>query len=317
MINVVNLHDGIELYKALGSEIRVAILELILQNDSINLNEIARTLNLTNGALTAHIKKLEDVGLITLQKNALGNKNHKIYRVAYDRILTELRPVEVLQNVYQSELKPGLYTDFKVFPTCGVALPDQIIGDYDDPRYYFDPRHVDAELVWFAKGYVEYTLPTILPPGQKIDQIVISAELSSEAPASNDFYPSDIFFSINGKDIGYWTSPGDFGSIRGRYTPDWWSSTSNQYGLLKTLVINHEGSFIDSIPISDVTIDVFRFTSDSTIRFRMSVREDAQHVGGLTIFGRHFGNFDQNINIQIFYSPLDKAAAAETGSLLV
>lgn len=304
MIHIVNLREGIEIHKALGSEVRVAILELMLENEGINLNEIAGRLNLTNGALTGHIKKLEDTGIIALNKNYDGRSNNKIYRITYDRILTEVRSEQVRNNVYQAEIKPGLYTDFKVFPTCGIASPESVIGDYDDPRYFLDPNRAKAELVWFAKGYVEYILPSIIPKAQRIDEISISAELASEAPGSNDFYPSDIYFSINGVELGYWTSPGDFGNIRGRYTPEWWSITSNQYGLMKNLVVNHLGTFIDSIQISGVTIDELNLTSESTIRFRLSVPEKAKHVGGLTIYGRNFGNFEQDIKIQISYSPL-------------
>ncbi len=304
MLHVVNLRDGIEIHKALGSKVRVQIMELMLENDGINLNEIANRLNLTNGALTGHIKKLEDAGLIALNKSYEGKSNHKIYKVTYDRVLTEMRSEKVEHNVYQAEIKPGLYTDFQVYPTCGIATPESVIGDYDDPRYFLDPNRANAELLWFSKGYVEYILPSIIPKSQRIDQISVSAELSSEAPGSNDFYPSDIHFSINGTELGYWTSPGDFGNVRGRYTPEWWSITSNQYGLLKNLEINHFGTFIDSVRISAVTIDDLRLTSDSTIRFRLSVPEDAEHSGGLTIYGRNFGNFEQDIRVQILYSPL-------------
>lgn len=304
MLHVVNLRDGIEIHKALGSKVRVQIMELMLENDGINLNEIANRLNLTNGALTGHIKKLEDAGLIALNKSYEGKSNHKIYKVTYDRVLTEMRSEKVEHNVYQAEIKPGLYTDFQVYPTCGIATPESVIGDYDDPRYFLDPNRANAELLWFSKGYVEYILPSIIPKSQRIDQISVSAELSSEAPGSNDFYPSDIHFSINGTELGYWTSPGDFGNVRGRYTPEWWSITSNQYGLLKNLEINHVGTFIDSVRISAVTIDDLRLTSDSTIRFRLSVPEDAEHSGGLTIYGRNFGNFEQDIRVQILYSPL-------------
>lgn len=304
MLHVVNLRDGIEIHKALGSKVRVQIMELMLENDGINLNEIANRLNLTNGALTGHIKKLEDAGLIALNKSYEGKSNHKIYKVTYDRVLTEMRSEKVEHNVYQAEIKPGLYTDFQVYPTCGIATPESVIGDYDDPRYFLDPNRANAELLWFSKGYVEYILPSIIPKSQRIDQISVSAELSSEAPGSNNFYPSDIHFSINGTELGYWTSPGDFGNVRGRYTPEWWSITSNQYGLLKNLEINHVGTFIDSVRISAVTIDDLRLTSDSTIRFRLSVPEDAEHSGGLTIYGRNFGNFEQDIRVQILYSPL-------------
>ena len=32
--------------------------------------------------------------------------------------------------------------------------------------------------------------------------------------------------------------------------------------------------------------------------------EDAEHVGGLTIFGKGFGNYNQDIEVSINYKPI-------------
>ena len=61
MMYIKNLEDGVELFKALGSELRVNIIRLLLKNREMNMNEIATSLNITSGALTSHTKKLEDV----------------------------------------------------------------------------------------------------------------------------------------------------------------------------------------------------------------------------------------------------------------
>ena len=148
-------------------------------------------------------------------------------------------------------------------------------------------------------------VPNFIPFNQKIDEICISAELSSEAPGVNNVWPSDISFYLNGEFLGTWISPGDFGDVKGIFTPDWWFPNWNQYGLLKMLVINHRGTFIDGLQISDITIDHFNLTSKSGIKFKMAVPEDAEHVGGLTIFGKTFGNYSQDINVKIAYSPID------------
>jgi len=60
MIHIKDLRSGIPIFKALSSEIRVEILSLLTKNGSLNLNEIAQKLNLSNGAVTMHIKKLEE-----------------------------------------------------------------------------------------------------------------------------------------------------------------------------------------------------------------------------------------------------------------
>ena len=39
----------------------------------------------------------------------------------------------------------------------------------------------------------------------------------------------------------------------------------------------------------------------------MEVREDAVHVGGLTLFGNGFGNYGQGIKVRMRYSPMESA----------
>ena len=79
-------------------------------------------------------------------------------------------------------------------------------------------------------------------------------ELSSEVPGTNLDWPSDITLWVNDVAVGTWTSPGDYGDKRGVYTPSWWKLEGSQYGKLKTWRIGQEGTFIDGVRISDVTI---------------------------------------------------------------
>ena len=64
MLHIKSLDDGLEVFKALGSEVRVNIVKLLLENREMNMNELASSLGITNGALTSHIKKLEETGII-------------------------------------------------------------------------------------------------------------------------------------------------------------------------------------------------------------------------------------------------------------
>ena len=64
-----------------------------------------------------------------------------------------------------------------------------------------------------------------------------------------------------------WTSPGDFGDVHGMFTPQWWPQNWNQYGLLKLLVINDYGTYIDGLKISDVsTLASPDYSSDIRLR---------------------------------------------------
>ena len=101
-----------------------------------------------------------------------------------------------------------------------------------------------------------------------------------------------------------WTSPGDFGAVHGMFTPQWWPQNWNQYGLLKLLVINDYGTYIDGLKISDVSTLSLHLDYSSDIRLRLAVENDSEHVGGITLYGKSFGNYDQDIRVAINYAPL-------------
>lgn len=305
MIHITSLDDGLELFKALGSDIRIQILKILLENNQMSMNQIANELNISNGALTGHIKKLEECGLISASNDSSGHGNQKLCSLIQDRILVEIEKPIDLSNVYNTSIKVGQFSSHNICPTCGLATSSSVIGELDDARYFDHPDHFNADIMWFTKGYVEYVIPNLIPRNQKITQLSLSAEISSEAPGIDNDWPSDISFYINDTLVGTWTSPGDYGDVRGMFTPEWWPQNWNQYGLLKLLVINHKGTFIDGLKISDITTSELKLDYTSTIRFRIAVEEDSAHVGGLTIFGKSFGNYDQDIIVSINYAPLD------------
>ncbi len=305
MLHVSHLEEGMEIFKALGSELRIRIIKLLLEKQTMNLNELAAALGVTNGALTSHIRKLEDSGIVEIVPDPRsGHGNQKVCRVAVDKIVVEMNSSEMEEepNVYVADIPIGQYLDYKIYPTCGLATEGALVGEVDDPRYFAHPNRVDAQILWFGRGYVEYGVPVLLPPFTKIRQITLSMEISSEAPEVNNDWPSDIYFYLNGVNIGMWTSPGDFGIVRGIFTPAWWPPKWNQYGLLKTIMINQNGTYVDGLKISEVNIDQFELDYKSEIRFRLEAPQEAENGGGLTIFGNKFGNYNQAIQARINYS---------------
>jgi predicted transcriptional regulator len=50
------------------------------------------------------------------------------------------------------------------------------------------------------------------------------------------------------------------------------------------------------VRLKDLAIESGKF-----IAVRIGVKEDALHVGGLNIFGRHFGNYPQDIVLRLRY----------------
>lgn len=304
MIHITSLDDGLETFKALGSDTRIQILNILLENEQMSMNQLATELNISNGALTGHIKKLEECGLINISNESAGHGNQKMCSVTQDRIIVDIKKPIDYKNVFETEIKVGQFSRHQVWPTCGIATSESVIGEFDDIRYFNHPDRFTANILWFTKGYVEYTIPNLIPSNQRITQLSISAELSSEAPGIDNNWPSDISFYINDTKIGMWTSPGDFGDVHGMFTPQWWPQNWNQYGLLKLLVINDYGTYIDGLKISDVSTLSLHLDYNSDIRLRLAVENDSEHVGGITLYGKSFGNYDQDIRVVINYAPL-------------
>lgn len=304
MIHITNLRDGLDVFKSLGSEIRIEILETILKEGPMNMNSIASRLNITSGSLTGHIKKLEECGLITISNESATHGNQKICSIAEYKVLLDFEEALWDTSIFNTHLRVGHYTSHEVFPTCGLATSETVVGSLDDVRYFNHPDRYNADILWFSKGYVEYTIPNLIPSQNRVSTIAISMEISSEAPGINNNWPSDISFYINDVPIGVWTSPGDFGDKRGLFTPMWWSANLNQYGLLKILVISNDGTYMEGIKLSDISCQDLNLDYNSNIRFKIAVEDGAKNIGGLTIFGKSFGNYDQDIDVSIHYVPI-------------
>lgn len=303
MIHITNLKDSLPLFKALSSDVRIDILDILSQYKQLNMNELSEKLNLTNGAVTMHIKKLEDCGLIKTANVTGKHGLQKICSIHEDKFIIDIGTQDVA-NSYDIDLNIGHYSNYDIAPTCGLATKDNFIGEVDNPSYFADPERINADILWFTKGFIEYRIPNYLKPSERFSELQISMEISSEAPGSCSIWPSDIHFFINNQNIGSWTSPGDFGDSKGILTPSWWLPNWNQYGLLKLLTINSFGSFIDGIKTSDITLEDLELNYKSDILLKLAVPEDTKHVGGLTIFGKNFGNYSQGISIRLVYNTI-------------
>ena len=144
--------------------------------------------------------------------------------VPYDEVVVQLPGIkkEVAQNVIEVAMPVGLYTDFEAHPPCGLCSREEIIGFLDVPDTFLNPKRAVASLIWFERGFVEYKFPNNLKGNMVLERLEFLMELSSEVPGTNKNWPSDITVWVNGIEIGTWTSPGDFGDVRGKFTPAWW-----------------------------------------------------------------------------------------------
>lgn len=292
--------ESLLVYEALASTVRLKIIQL-LDNRQMHIKELAGELYLSSAIVSSHVSKLQKAGLVSSRMQRIEGATYKFCSLSANFLQIKLsNSPDIARKVVELSIPIGHYTDFEAAPTCGIATRQKIIGYYDDPRYFLDPERVNAGILWFSKGYVEYKIPNYLFEDQTVREIEICMEIGSEAPQVNEKWPSDIMFTLNGVSLGNWTSPGDFGKNKGRFTPSWWKSDVNQYGMMKVLRIHSSGTFMDGQQISDIKLQDVKWDADQW-KFRMTAEPAARRRGGLTVFGRGFGNYDQDIFIRVYY----------------
>lgn len=292
-----------QVLKALASEPRLRILKLI-SHQLLNVSEIAEALEVSISTATRDISILEEAGLLRSELAPASRGLQKMCMRVYDTVLIELPAADAAVDGQESEISMpiGTYADCEVHPTCGLTSDSGIIGMFDDPASFYEPERVQAQLLWFHQGYVKYQFPNRLPPQVTVDSLQLSLELCSEAPLHHNDWPSDITLWINDVEIGTWTSPADFGGQqRGKLTPAWWESRNSQYGLLKVWQVNEEASFVDGLRVSSVRLDDLKLAEHKVISVKIGIKEDAEHVGGINIFGSRFGNYPQDIVLRMRY----------------
>jgi len=299
-VMVIQLPQDFKVVRGLASEVRLKILEILRAGDK-NVNEITQEMGLPQSTIATNIMILEEARLIDTKSVKAFKGTQKVCTSLYDEFIIEFAELERTTDVIEVEMPIGLFIDYKVSPPCGMCSPEKIIGYLDTPASFLDPERVKAGLLWFEKGYVMYQFPNnALYQEKPVRRLEVTAELSSETPGTNPHWRSDITLWVNGVEIGTWISPGDFGDKRGTYTPEWWKLEGSQYGLNKVWNITDKGSFIDGVMISAVTISQLNLSEHHSIKIKLGIKDDAQNVGGMNIFGRGFGNYDQDIVLRLF-----------------
>jgi len=292
--------------KALGSATRLEILRF-LSAHTCTLLEIAEALDLPPSTATLHINVLEKAGLIETNLSPATRGLQKVCARVYDRIVIQLpAAAEREETTVEVSMPIGAFVDVHIIPTCGLLGELGIIGHLDDPTAFYEPERIHAQLIWFRQGTVEYRFPNRLPPNVLLDDIDVSFEICSEAPLHHSHWPSDITVWIGDVEIGTWTSPADFGGERGALTPAWWDSQNSQFGLLKVWKVTNNGSFVDGVQVSKVTLNSLSLEPGHPISVRIGIKDNASNIGGLNLFGSKFGNYPQDIVLRQRFKRIPK-----------
>lgn len=290
--------------KALSSDWRIRILRLC-SRQKMSIADMAKELCIPPSSCAMHVKILVDAGLLdrdTLQ-GSRGNAQ-LCYRNA-DRIdIRLMEMVERADNIVSVEMPIGAYTDCEVHATCGIANEAGIIGMDDKEENFFLPEHLTAQIAWTSSGYLEYTFPNrllSLPFRCRPKQVMVSMEICSETAGYKEDWKSDLTLFLNDRDCGTYRSMGDYGARRGKNNPISWVSGRTQYGKLAIFEVNESGSFVGGVRVGDTTIEELHLMEAHRILLRIGNKPDAKYVGGLNLFGRQFGDYSQDIIMNLVY----------------
>lgn len=293
--------DILKISRALSSQERLQILKYIL-NKSVNLMSISKDLGIPISSVSRHIDILSEAGLVIISYQP-GLKGHAKFcaQAVLDIHFSLIGDNdEKKSNSVIAEMPVGLFSEINVSAPCGMCGLNSQLGPFDSPQVFFSPIRTQAECIWFNSGFVSYTFPVPTENKELFKRISFSMELCSDTIYYNNKWPSDITIKINDLEITTFTSPGNFGGKKGRYTPDYWPVTSSQFGQLKKFSVDRQGVYIDNEFIhNQITFDDLHLFDNNFVKLTLEVKKDAKHCGGLTLFGKHFGDFDQTILMKI------------------
>ncbi|MGP4039394.1 ArsR/SmtB family transcription factor [Gracilibacillus sp. D59] len=288
---------------ALSSKVRLKMINL-LNKGNMNVHQLSDALQIPVSTTASHVRVLEEANLILTELRPASRGAMKVCTRNFDDIHILLNSPHKSSNTdlknYELEMPIGQYVDFQVAPTCGMANQEKLLIPEDEPVYFYSPERIQAQLIWTRKGFLEYKFPIVIDPDATIKEIQFSLEICSEAPNHDHNWPSDITVWVNDVDIGTWTSPGDYGDRPGKLNPKYWAeTTSTQYGTLKVWKISNENTMIDDFQLSNVTLNDINVLKNDYLTFKIGLKEDAVHKGGMNIFGKEFGDFQQDIKMNI------------------
>ena len=288
--------------KALSSRERLGIIRLLGQR-SMNVKELSAALDLPMSTAALHVRTLEEAGLIMCEALPGERGSMKLCSRRMDFVGFNLVSQAAHEgSVLRMELPVGAYSSaINIKPTCGLADSHAAVGLFDSPESFYLPGRLGAQLIWMKEGFLEYRFGTLNLSLMDIQWMEVSFEACSEAPMYRNPWKSDISLFVNEMKVGIWTSEADLGGRPGMLNPPWWPDVSTQYGMLKTWRVDGNGSFLENIRVSDVRLEDLGLHKREYLSITIGVSPDAEHLGGMNLFGEGFGDYPQGIVLKIGY----------------
>lgn len=92
-----------DLHKAFESRVRLGIMSALAVNDSLDFTSLKEFLDVTDGNLATHIKKLENEGFISVEKSFIDNKPNTKYSMTPEGKKAFKEHLKVLEQIIKSQ----------------------------------------------------------------------------------------------------------------------------------------------------------------------------------------------------------------------
>ena len=144
--------------KLIGKRIRE-----LRESKNLTQEELSKELNIPLSSVSRHVDILSDAGLIyTIYQP--GKKGHARYcsqaLSSFKVIICATAPIEMKDSTYLVELPIGHFSHCHINPPCGMNTFETSLQPFDDRSLFFMPERINAENIWFDKGFISYNFPT-------------------------------------------------------------------------------------------------------------------------------------------------------------
>jgi len=308
ILDIKNKNDFNDIYaicNALGNEKRLGILKALNVPPYVfSVSQLSKELKLPVSTLMHHLNILEKAYLVGYEYHSSPKGDIRMYRRGMQAVTLSLYNSEREKKKELStsiqNLKVGMFADF-YGDALNLVTRENVY--YTRDGNCFIPQRYDAELVFSPMGVIEYYFDNSVAKKSKITELLLSFELCSEAPFYDANYKSSVTFWINDVRLATHTLTGDYGDRPGKLNPEWWAKLKNtQHGQMLTISVNASGVSINGTLVNKmIGINELNLQSGNKIAFKFGNEDTATHPGGFNLFGSGFGDYEQDIVLQLTY----------------
>ncbi len=92
-----------DLHKAFENRVRLGIMSALAVNDSLDFTSLKEFLEVTDGNLATHIKKLEQEGFVEVEKSFIDNKTNTSYSMTQEGKKAFEEHLKVLEQIIKTQ----------------------------------------------------------------------------------------------------------------------------------------------------------------------------------------------------------------------